>query len=262
MVYLHDISSSRCNRTAVNHRIDTFLFCFADMARVECDSVPVLDHNESCLSFEGDAKCDKNENVSKVMTEESQYSYHASKKESNQASHPLKYDKYSHHESKRESYHASNPLKDLPKALDPDMIKGVSTSGDRDGCIQIGNNNVMNISYSSHTSAKSTKSTNSKKVITLKDLTSSRKFASDEVCEYVSQHVGNCWRKLGRHLELSDGQLDALHSDFAGSMTETIYQMLRQWRNQQGLAATLHSLAVSLARAGKGAVALHLSTYE
>ena len=82
-----------------------------------------------------------------------------------------------------------------------------------------------------------------------------------EACDYVSKHTGKKWRDVGRFLKFSDGELDAFGSDYRDDMKETIHQMLRQWLKRDGKKATLHNLAVALAKGGKADVALEMKKF-
>ena len=90
----------------------------------------------------------------------------------------------------------------------------------------------------------------------------SDKLIDTEIMEYISKHVGNKWKPLARKLQFSDGEIDGIQSDNQGNLQETIYQMLRKWKQREGRKATIHELAMGLARAGKGDLGIELKKYE
>ena len=68
---------------------------------------------------------------------------------------------------------------------------------------------------------------------------------SDEDLEWLSHHVEQKWKVLGRCLLIEEGRLwatDTKHRD----MVENAYQMLRHWKEMNGSAATYRVLLDAL----------------
>ena len=70
----------------------------------------------------------------------------------------------------------------------------------------------------------------------------------------VALHVGKAWKRLGRELNFSDGQLETFEYDYSG-MYEQIYQMLARWKQDTGPSATYKVLAQCLVKIKKPDVA-------
>ena len=80
------------------------------------------------------------------------------------------------------------------------------------------------------------------------------------VMQQVSVDIGQDWRALGRQLDCSDADLDALQHDYhhAGGLREIAYQMLREWTERCGSDAKLATLAQALVNIRRPDVALKL----
>ena len=60
---------------------------------------------------------------------------------------------------------------------------------------------------------------------------------SDEDLEWLSHHVEQEWKVLGRRLRIKEERLCATDTDHP-DMVEKAYQMLRHWKEKNGSAAT------------------------
>ncbi|CAH1779691.1 unnamed protein product [Owenia fusiformis] len=86
---------------------------------------------------------------------------------------------------------------------------------------------------------------------------SQRKITNNDI-DICARHTGKYWKKLGRELGYSDGQLDNFEHDNSQSMYEMIYQMLRDWRSKKSGQATAGLLAKTLNAVQKADVALKI----
>lgn len=69
---------------------------------------------------------------------------------------------------------------------------------------------------------------------------------SKDHIDVVSTHVGHAWSAVGRVLEYTSGQLEQFENLGHNNIKETVYQMLLDWLQVNGSAATLGKLSKSL----------------
>ncbi|XP_077982449.1 receptor-interacting serine/threonine-protein kinase 1-like isoform X1 [Glandiceps talaboti] len=101
--------------------------------------------------------------------------------------------------------------------------------------IQIGDGNTMYIS------SASTDKLPSKAPRKIKISTSTTPVMLEDL-EAVSEHVGHAFRRLGRKLGFSNGQVDCFDHD-CNKLNDKNYQLLRKWKERQGSSATRGELA-------------------
>ncbi len=71
----------------------------------------------------------------------------------------------------------------------------------------------------------------------------------------VSSQIGKEWKKLGRQLGLTDGELETLKMNFlVDGQEEIVYQMISKW-NSVCAPTTLAQLAKACVTVGRGDVA-------
>ena len=70
--------------------------------------------------------------------------------------------------------------------------------------------------------------------------------------ELLCKHLGKYWRPLGRKLGFSNGQLDSIYADYhVDGQQEVIHQMLRQWKENRGMAAKTSVIGNALIEIGR-----------
>ncbi|XP_071837763.1 receptor-interacting serine/threonine-protein kinase 1-like [Apostichopus japonicus] len=74
---------------------------------------------------------------------------------------------------------------------------------------------------------------------------------SDGSIERLSGAISKNWREIGRKLEISDEDLDRIQSDTTEGRKETVYEMLRKWKQQNGRNATYKRLGDALKKCGR-----------
>ncbi|XP_049814606.1 uncharacterized protein LOC126262214 isoform X2 [Schistocerca nitens] len=72
------------------------------------------------------------------------------------------------------------------------------------------------------------------------DTFKSTETVKEEDLDTVAPHVGSAWRRVGRLLNFSDGELDQFKIDYKteSGMKEVIYQMLLAWKREMSSNAT------------------------
>ena len=68
---------------------------------------------------------------------------------------------------------------------------------------------------------------------------------SDEELEKLSMQIGECWKPLGRRLDIEEGLLTGFYKD-NDEFREKIYKMLLHWKQRDGQAATYQVLYAAL----------------
>ena len=68
---------------------------------------------------------------------------------------------------------------------------------------------------------------------------------SDEELEKLSLRIGECWKPLGRRLDIEEGLLTGFYKD-NDEFREKIYKMLLHWKQRDGQAATYQVLYTAL----------------
>ncbi|XP_071844106.1 uncharacterized protein [Apostichopus japonicus] len=80
----------------------------------------------------------------------------------------------------------------------------------------------------------------------------SQTIVPDKFLQKLANKLGNCWKDVGRNLELTDGQLDILDLTYNSNHKEKVYQMLLVWKRQNTIAATHGVLAGALGNTERG----------
>jgi hypothetical protein len=131
--------------------------------------------------------------------------------------------------------------------------------------IQIGNNNVMYVNSGVSTSVPiapvRSKSASSAPFKTKRKIVVPDKVVDTDILQLVSCHIGKDWLALGRQLQLTNDDLDALQLDYsAHGQREMAYQMLREWHERCGADAKLEVLAKALIGVKRSDIAMKLSS--
>ncbi|XP_049963908.1 uncharacterized protein LOC126484434 [Schistocerca serialis cubense] len=105
------------------------------------------------------------------------------------------------------------------------------------GPFQIGHKITINMPSKQEKSSKTSPRRIPKAV---EDTFKSTETVKEEDLDTVAPHVGSAWRRVGRLLNFSDGELDQFKIDYKteSGMKEVIYQMLLAWKREMSSNAT------------------------
>ncbi|PIK39750.1 hypothetical protein BSL78_23408 [Apostichopus japonicus] len=74
---------------------------------------------------------------------------------------------------------------------------------------------------------------------------------SEESLQYLSEHIGEHWKFVGRNLGVTEEQFSNIEQKVDASLKEKTYQMLRVWKMKMASAATYDVLGEALRKAGR-----------
>ncbi|KAM3876852.1 FAS-associated death domain protein [Diretmus argenteus] len=68
----------------------------------------------------------------------------------------------------------------------------------------------------------------------------------DVATEVIAENLGKTWRKLGRKLGLSEVRLESIAKRHPTDLEETVVELLKEWRKNQGAGARVETLITAL----------------